>query len=188
MSNDIAVLSAAFADRMRELRTGPTDPRLAPMLTQLQALMRQHVATATPAVPASPPAEEYVFDLPVELADLLCAYLNTCPARAFAQAGALSGSDAGRRILGLSPADRVRIVVAAYRAWTSVQWGGSRGGGLRRVVSDLLRAKLSLTDADAVALAESAARNGFVYATHSPNQAILGALERHVAAQGVTAD
>jgi hypothetical protein len=145
VSNEIAGLSAAFAERMRELRTGPTDPRLAPMLAQLQALMRQHVAGATPAV--IPLAEEYVVDLPVELTDLLSCYLGTCPARAFAQAATLSESDAGRRILDLSPADRVRMVVAAYHAWAAVRWGGSRGGGLRRVVSDLLRAKLPLTDA-----------------------------------------
>src|SRR5262245_50188517 len=158
------------------------------MLAQLQALLRQHIAATTPAAPARAPAEEYVFDLPLELAELLCAYLHTCPVRVFAQAAALSESDPGRRILDLPPADRVRIVVAAYRAWTSVQWGGSRGGGLRRVVSDLLRAKLPLTDADAIALTESAARNGLAYASHSPNQAILGALERHVAARGVTDD
>ena len=186
MSNEIAGLSAAFAERMRELRTGPTDPRLAPMLAQLQALMRQHVAGATPAV--IPLAEEYVVDLPVELTDLLSCYLDTCPARAFAQAAALSESDAGRRILDLSPADRVRMVVAAYHAWAAVRWGGSRGGGLRRVVSDLLRAKLPLTDADAVALVQAAARNGFAYTSDSPNQAILGTLEDHVAARGVSAD
>jgi hypothetical protein len=188
VAEDIAGLSAALAERMRELRTGPTDPRLAPMLAQLQVLMREHVAAATPVVPVSPLAEEYVFDLPVELAELPCGYLDTCPARAFAPAAALSDSDAGRRILDLSPADRVRLVVAAYRAWTSVQWGGSRSGGLRRVVSDLLRAKLPLNDADAVALVGSAARNGFAYASHSPNQAILGAIEGHVAARGVSPD
>jgi hypothetical protein len=107
VSKEIAGSSAAFAERMRELRTGSTDPRLAPMLAQLQALMRQHVAGATPAV--IPLAEEYVVDLPVELADLLSCYLDTCPARAFAHAATLSESDAGRRILDLSPADRVRI-------------------------------------------------------------------------------
>ena len=55
-------------------------------------------------------------------------------------------------------------------------------------MSDLLRGKLPLADADAVALAEAAARDGFTYASYSPNQAVLGALERHVAARGVSPD
>src|SRR5262249_13171742 len=81
-----------------------------------------------------------------------------------------------------------RIVVAAYGAWSSERWGGTKGGALRRVVSDLLRAKLPLTDADAVALAQSAAREGFAYTAYSPNQAVLGALERYVTECGVSPD
>jgi hypothetical protein len=116
VSNDIAGLSAALAQRMRELQTGPTDARLAPLLAQLQALMRQHVAAAMPAAPVVPVAQEYVIDLPKELSDLLSCYLDPCAVSAFAQAAALSDSDAGRRILELSPADRVRMVVATYNA------------------------------------------------------------------------
>ena len=108
--------------------------------------------------------------------------------QAFVQAPALSESDAGRRILDLAPSNRVRMVVAADHAWTSAQWGGTRGGGLRRVVSDLLRAKLPLADDDAIALARAAARDGFTYAAYSPNQAVLGALERHVAACGLSSE
>ena len=186
MSEDISRLSAAFADRMRELGAGPNDPRLAPMAAQLQALFRQHVTAASNGITASVPATEYAFQLPPALTDLLRAYLATCPAQAFVQAPALSDSDAGRKLLELPAADRVRMVVAAYHAWSSNRWGGSSGGGLRRVVSDLLRAKLPLTDADAIALAELGVRDGFTYASYSPNQAILGALERHVAANGLS--
>jgi hypothetical protein len=190
MMEEIARLSAALAERMRELRADPTDPRLAPLLAQYQALVRQHMAakhmaTATPATPTAAPAADYDFDLPAELDALPRSYLDSCPAQAFVQAPALSDSEAGRRILALPPADRVRMVVATYRAWSSERWGGMKGGGLRRVVSDLLRAKLPLADADAIALVQSATREGFTCASYSPNQAVLGALERHVAGCGL---
>jgi hypothetical protein len=187
---EITRLSAALAERMRELRADPTDPRLAPLLAQYQALVRQHMATkhmatATPATPTAAPAADYDFDLPAELDALLRSYLDSCPAQAFVQAPALSDSEAGRRILALPPADRVRMVIATYRAWSSERWGGMKGGGLRWVVSDLLRAKLPLADADAIALVQSATREGFTCASYSPNQAVLGALERHVAGCGL---
>jgi hypothetical protein len=185
MAEDIAALSAVFAERMRELQAGPHDPRLAPLLAQMQALIRQQAAAAATAWPAHMPETDYAFDLPAELDALLRAYLDTCPPQVFVQAPALSESDAGRRIADLAPADKARVVVAAYRAFTSESAGGSKGGGLRRVVSDLLRTRLPLASADAVALAQSAARDGFTYASYSPNQAVLTALERHVAASGL---
>src|SRR5262245_13612373 len=185
MPDDIMALSAEFAARMRELRVGPHDPRLAPLLSQMQALIRQQAAAAATAWPAHMPETDYAFDLPAELDTLLRAYLDTCPPQVFVQAPALSESDAGRRIGDLAPADKARMVVAAYKAFTTASSGGSKGGGLRRVVSDLLRAKLPLTCADAVALTQSAARDGFTYAGYSPNQAVLSALERHVAANGL---
>jgi hypothetical protein len=186
VAEEIARLSAELAERMRELRAEPTDPRLAPLFTQLQALMRAHVAAAAAAnAPAVPPVN-YSFDLPPELAAPLREYLEGVPPFAFAQAPALSESDAGRRILELAPPDRIRIAVAAYSAWSSERWGGPKGGGLRRVVSDLLRARLPLADADAIALAEAGAREGFTYSSYSPNQAVLGAIDRHVAAHGLS--
>ena len=188
MTEEIIRLSTVLADRMRELRADPTDPRLAPLFAQYQALMREHMATVTPVAANDASAVEFAFDLPAELDDLLRGYLKTCPAQAFQQAPALTESEAGQRLLALAPADRVRMVVAAYRAWSSERWGGAKGGGLRRVVSDLLRAKLPLAHADAIALVQSAIRDGFTYASYSPNQAILGALERHVATHGLTDD
>src|SRR5262249_49737087 len=154
---------------MRELRAEPTDPRLAPLFTQLQALMRAHVAATTAANARAAPPVNYVFDLPPELAARLREYLEAVPPFAFAKGPPLSESDAGRRILELAPADRVRMAVGAYTAWSSERWGGAKGGGLRRVVSDLLRAKLPLADADAIALVEAGAREGFTYSSYSPN-------------------
>src|SRR5262249_47506933 len=158
-------LSAALAERMRELRADPTDPRLAPLFAQYQALLRQHMATTVQARTTTAPTVAYVFDLPTELDALLRGYLDSCPAQAFAQVPALNEPEAGRRIRALPPVDRVRMVVATYRAWSSERCGGSKGSGLRRVVSDVSRAKLPLADADAIALVESAAREGFTYAS-----------------------
>src|SRR5262249_51153742 len=101
---------------------------------------------------------------------------------------ALAESEAGRRILGLGLPDRVRIAAAAYAAWSAAPWGGLHGAGLRRVVSDLLRSKLTLADADAIALARAVTREGFTHAGYSPNQAVFSALERHVAVHGLSPD
>jgi hypothetical protein len=126
MMEEITRLSAALAERMRELRADPTDPRLAPLFAQYQALVRQHMATkqlatkhlatATPATSTAAPVADYDFDLPAELDALLRRYLDSCPTQAFVQAPALSDSEAGRRILALPPADRVRMVVATRSA------------------------------------------------------------------------
>src|SRR5262245_21369133 len=188
MMEEITRLSAALAERKRELRADPTDPRLAPLFAQYQALVRQHMATVKPAIAANIPTTEYAFDLPDELDGLLRDYLKTCPTQAFQQTPPLNESDAGRRILALPAAERARLAIAAYQAWSSHRYGGTQGGGLRRVVSDLLRARLPLTEADAVALVQSAARDGFTYASYSPNQAVLGALERYATTHGASSD
>ena len=46
MSNDLAHLQSMLAARMRERGVPLTDPRLAPLLGQLQGLMRQRLAQA----------------------------------------------------------------------------------------------------------------------------------------------
>jgi hypothetical protein len=204
MGTELQRLSAALAARMQELGCAPTDPRLAPMLAQVQALMREHLANVptrgniialplgsrdgAPAVPADLPNVEVPPDLPAEPATLLKAYLATCPRDGFTQAPALSQSDAGRRLLDLGPADRARVAVHAYAAFASERYGGPDGSGLRRVVSDLLRGKLTLDDGQAVALVKAAIRDGFLYTSYSPNQVVLGTLERHVQARGVSPD
>src|SRR5215470_6854410 len=109
MMEEITRLSAALAERMRELRADPTDPRLAPLFAQYQALVRQHMATTVQATTAL--TVDYDFDLPTELDALLRGYLNACPAQAFGQAPALSDSETGRQILALPPVERVRMVV-----------------------------------------------------------------------------
>jgi hypothetical protein len=58
MTEEITRLSAALAERMRELRADPTDPRLAPLFAQYQALVRQHMATVRPAITNSVPATD----------------------------------------------------------------------------------------------------------------------------------
>ena len=116
---------------------------------------------------------------------LLKAYLATCPPGAFTQAPALSQSEEGRRILELTAAEKAKVAVHAYAASAGIPFGGAEGAGLRRVVSDLLRAKLTLDDAQAIALVKAAIRDGFVYASYSPNQVVLSTLERHVQAHGL---
>ncbi len=46
MSEEIQKLQAEIAAEMQKLGASVNDPRLAPMLQQLGALMRQHVASA----------------------------------------------------------------------------------------------------------------------------------------------
>src|SRR5215470_10069229 len=113
MMEEITRLSAALAERMRELRADPTDPRLAPLFAQYQALLRQHMATVRPAIATSVPATEYAFDLPAELEGLLREYLKTCPTQALQQTPSLNETDAGRRILALPATERARMAVAA---------------------------------------------------------------------------
>ncbi len=201
MTRDVERLSAALAGRMQELGVGPADPRVAPLVTELQALMRAHLAqsaggsnvvmlptSGAPATATGPSTQSCFHDLPLDLAVVLRAYLDTCPSQAFTQAPALSQSEEGRRMLNLEPSDRVRIAVRAYDDWSAAPWGGPDGAGLRRVVSDLLRGKLPSADADAIALVAAATREGFTYASYSPNQAVLSMLERHAADHGVSAD
>jgi uncharacterized protein DUF4132 len=56
---------------------------------------------------------------------------------------------------------------------------------LRRIVSDLLRGKLELDDAQAVELTQAAVREGFSYSSFSPNVAVAGALKRHIETKGL---
>jgi hypothetical protein len=202
MATELQRLSAEFSARMRELGCAPTDPRLAPMLAQVQALMRQHLAdlqtetnivamplgdrTVAPVGLADLPKIEATSDLPAAAAGLLKAYLAICPRDGFTQAPALSQSEEGRRILDLAAADKARMAVCAYAAFTSERFGGRDGSGLRRVVSDLLRGKLALDDAQAIALVKAAIRDGFLYTSYSPNQVVLGALERHLQMRGLS--
>jgi hypothetical protein len=61
MMEEITRLSAALAERMRELRADPTDPRLAPLFAQYQALVRQHMATVKQQSRYRPPNTPSIF-------------------------------------------------------------------------------------------------------------------------------
>src|SRR5262249_43993271 len=135
MATDLQRLSAALAERMRELGCAPTDPRVAPLLAEVQALMREHLANvqagsnvamlapgsprSAPAASAEQPNGAVSYDLPADLVRLLNAYLAICPSNGFTQAPALSQSEEGRRILDLGPAQRAKMAVQAYAALTS---------------------------------------------------------------------
>ena len=79
---------------MQELGVGPGDPRVAPLVTQLHGLMREHMAAAEAARAAAlPPAPECSLDLPADLADIVRDYLEICPVYSFKQATALAESE-----------------------------------------------------------------------------------------------
>src|SRR5262249_36063096 len=70
----------------------------------------------------------------------------------FGQAPSLSEAEAGRAITSLAPSEKAAVAVEAYVAWSAERYGGRDGAGLRRVVSDLFRAKIDLEEAHAIAL------------------------------------
>jgi hypothetical protein len=104
----------------------------------------------------------------------------------FAQAPALTDSDAGKTLLDLATADKAMLAVQTYVAWTSEKYGGRDGAALRRIVSDLLRAKVDIDSDQAVMLVKAAIHEGFAYASYSPNQAIANVLKRHVETKGAS--
>jgi hypothetical protein len=89
-------------------------------------------------------------------------------------------------LLQLSPPDRACVAVAAYLAWTSDRYNACHAAALRRMVSDLLRAKLDFDEAQAVKLIKGAVREGFSGSSYSPNSAVAGALKRHVETRGLS--
>jgi hypothetical protein len=216
MAIDLNQLMALLATRMQQLGATPDDPRLAPLIAQAQASMQQGFArmvwnssigelatgagdpgrTAEQAHVAAPVDD----DLPTALSSLLqdyCRFAHEEAARPrtplsmaaalawYVNAPALSDSEAGRRLLALGPADKARVATCAYVAWVD-QSRAHNGAALRRVVSDLLRAKLAFDDEQAVTLVKAATREGFGYASYSPNQAVATTLKRHVEAHGLS--
>ena len=201
MSEEIQKLQAEIAAQAQKLGASVHDPRLAPMLEQLRALMRQHVASAglngrlamLPTGAQSQnggddgPSARLVAVLPPHLQEPVREYIRSARAHAvhmFTQAPALSESEAGKRLLDLDMADKANLAVQAYVAWTSEKYGGRDGAALRRIVSDLLRAKVDLDNDQAIVLVKAAIHEGFAYASYSPNQAIANVLKRHVETKG----
>ncbi len=210
MTDDLARLRAALAARMQQIGVALDDPRIAPLMAQMQASLQQRVAAARNVATLAAPTEAARDDasgraaaaalaaLPARLQELVQRYVQAVHAdrnpavgslrvRAFfTKAPALADSDAGRALLQLPGADKASVAVATYAAWASERHGGADGGLLRRIVSDLLRAKLELSDTQAVELARAAAREGFSYASCSPNLAVASALKRHVETHGLS--
>ena len=188
---------------MQKLGAPVSDPRLAPMLQQLGVLMRQHVANAGPngrlaLLPTGTQQQNAGDDgptarlraaLPTHLQEPVGEYVRSSRAQAvhmFAQTPALTESDAGKALLDLAMADKAMLAVQTYVAWTSEKYGGRDGAALRRIVSDLLRAKVDIDSEQAVMLVKAAIHEGFAYASYSPNQAIANVLKRHVETQGAS--
>src|SRR5262249_52985774 len=122
MSEEIGRLRAALVARMRELPAPINDPRLAEMLVQLQALVQQHTATAAnagvtmlraqsavqPPTSQDGPSAKLISELPQRLKELTGGYIafaRTQRVHMFAQAPALSESDAGRGLMQLDAVD-----------------------------------------------------------------------------------
>jgi hypothetical protein len=202
VSEEIQKLQAEIAAEMQKLGASVNDPRLAPMLQQLGALMRQHVASAghgrlavlhTGARPQNVgedgPSSRLLSALSPHLQETVREYIRSARAQAvhmFTQAPALSESDAGGRLLDLDMPDKANLAVQAYVAWTSEKYGGRDGAALRRIVSDLLRAKVDIDNDQAIMLVKAAIHEGFAYASYSPNQAIANVLKRHVETKGAS--
>jgi hypothetical protein len=204
VSEEIQKLQAEIAAEMQKLGASVNDPRLAPMLQQLGALMRQHVANAglngrlavlptgaqAQNVGEDGPSARLLSALSPQLQEPVREYIRSARARAvhmFTQAPALSDSEAGKQLLDLAMADKANLAVQAYVAWTSERYGGRDGAALRRIVSDLLRAKIDIDSDQAVMLVKAAIHEGFAYASYSPNQAIANVLKRHVETKGASA-
>jgi hypothetical protein len=200
MSEEIQRLQAEIAAQMKQLGAAANDPRLAPMLQQLGALMRQHMANSgangrlallQPGAQEGEdgPSAKLLSSLPSHLQEPVREYVRFARGRAvhmFAQAPALSESEGGKRLLELGATDKAMVAVQAYVAWTSEKYGGRDGSALRRIVSDLLRAKVDIDNDQAIALVKAAIHEGFAYSSYSPNQAIATVLKRHVEAKGAS--
>lgn len=202
MADELEEIRASLAVSLRQPGASLTDPQIAPLLARMQALLRQRVAQtggavvvqhprAAPPNVAHEPAPIAAIDLAPQLRQLAEDYIRhtrgqrPMPGMWFVQAPALSECDAGRRLLELDPADKARLVVATYAAWTNERFGGPDGAGLRRIVSDLLRARLDFDEAQALLLIKAAVREGFGHSSYSPNLAIAGALKRYVETHGL---
>jgi hypothetical protein len=206
MADDLERLHQALAARLQRLGIALDDPRIQTAMAQAQVLLHHNAAAAAPSHAATRndeggrAAAAAIEALPSNLKEMVQDYIRavrTSPERAvrgmlgsawFTAAPALSASPAGRALLQLPAGDRARVAVAAYEAWTSERFGGCDGAALRRIVSDVLRGKLELSEQQALQLVKAAVREGFSYASYSPNAAVASALKRHVEAHGLCAD
>lgn len=201
MIDELQRMQSELLARMRELRAGPADPRIAPLVDQMQALVRERVAAATAGGSLRPQNLATLFapqcapaPKPFEIAwngpcgEAVRAYAAAArPRTPFEQAKGLNDCKEGKTLLALSPADRMAVAVHGYGMWCAERDGGTDGAAWRRLVGDLLRGKSDLSEDQALSLVKSAVRQGFAHASYSPNQAVAGALKRHVDANGLSA-
>lgn len=210
MADELQDLMAEVASRMQELGTeDANDPRLAPLLARVnasaQTIFSRMMWNSPIGKIAAVAPEEQDFEeeteggLPPPLRDLLrgysafarsqvpSAFPGVLGVSTFLNAVALTTCEPGKQLLALSPAEKALVSVYAYVAWVD-QKRGYDGAALRRVVSDLLRTKLDLSDEQAIALVKAATREGFGYASFSPNQTVATTLKRHVETHGLARD
>jgi Domain of unknown function (DUF4132) len=213
MANDQERLRAALASRLQSLGIAPDDPRFGLALERVQAVVQRglavvHDGTIGSADSARPRPAAPTHDgpeLPERLRVLLDAYIANVHSAAEArrpewmnlpvhavmralalEAPALSSTEAGRAMLALAPPDRTVIAVHAYARWSGEGFNGHNRKPLQQVVSDILRAKLEVSEAQALALIQAAIRDGFYYTSYTPNHAVARALERYVQANGLS--
>jgi hypothetical protein len=179
MAGEIDQLRARLAARMRELNVAPDDARIVPLFAQARQLIREHLGLPDAPTARAISGEDgrtsaaVLHDLPSRLHEIAQAYIDEQSALPwYAHAPALSASEAGRKLLQLSPPDRACMAVAAYLARTSNRYNAAHAAALRRIVSDLLRAKLDFDEAQAVELIKGAVREGFSSSSYSPNSAV----------------
>ena len=128
MANDLEQRRARLAARVRELNVAPDDPRIVLLFAQARQLIRGQLGLPdglpdTPTAGATSGADgrtsaAVLADLPAGVSEIAQAYIDEQSALPwYAQAPALSASEAGRNVLALSPSDRACVAVAAYLAW-----------------------------------------------------------------------
>jgi hypothetical protein len=189
MAIDPGHLQALIAARLQSLGIAPDDPRYATLLMHSKAAIEHGFDRSTSVASTARPVD---YEIPESVLDAARGYIAGARTekgrRGFAAWAfvprALAESDGGRRLLALGNADKAHLVAYAYTAWTDNRHGGE-AGAWRRVLSDLLRGKLELSDQQALALIKAAVKDGLRFSKSTPNQAVMKALQRHVDVQGL---
>jgi hypothetical protein len=192
MAHDPAHLQALIAARLQSLGIAPDDPRYAAFLLHSKAAIGHSFDRSISVALAEPSTQPVDYALPASVLDAARGYIASART-AMSQRGfaawafvppVLAESEEGRRLLALGNADKAHLVAYAYTAWTDNRHGGD-AGAWRRVLCDLLRGKLELSDQQALALVKAAVKDGLRFSKSTPNQAVMKALQRHVAVQGL---
>ena len=149
---------------------------------RLQALVDAFIASRTPRGLA---ARSAAAGMPTEREFVGAVLSLTGAARQHFPTGgapALSASEEGRRLAELGPADKAKVALYAYATWSlGTEWVSP----LERIFSDLLRAKLDLTEEQVLRFIEASKR---LVESHRYERisSILRNLERHIETNGST--